>query len=88
MYSMICQITHGMKDDESKIGNLVQVCRERAGLTQEQLASRASITRQHLSAIETGRELSTVETISILLKACGYKFEDCITTPAEEEKLA
>lgn len=66
-----------------QIAKLVALCRKRAGLTQEDLAAKVGITRQHLSQIETGRELSTFDTIAALLIECGYRLVDCIKPPKE-----
>jgi DNA-binding XRE family transcriptional regulator len=47
----------------------VKLWREQRGLTQEELAKRAGISKPYLSQIETGKRQGTVETLSALARA-------------------
>lgn len=52
---------------------LIRLARERAGLTQTQLAARAKVTQQTVSAYETGRKEPTLPTLAALVEAAGYE---------------
>ena len=45
---------------EGSLGKRISACRKRLGLTQEQLAERVDISRQHLGAIEVPNIVRTV----------------------------
>lgn len=46
-----------------KIGTLMQACRERAGLSQEQMAVRLHRTQSYVSKVEKGRQEPDFETV-------------------------
>lgn len=52
-----------MVKDASVLGLLLQKCRQKAGLTQEQLAIRLNRTQSCISKFETGRKLPDIFTI-------------------------
>ncbi len=47
----------------------VKLWRERRGLTQQELADKAGISKPYLSQIETGKRQGTVETLSALARS-------------------
>ncbi|WP_243375162.1 helix-turn-helix transcriptional regulator [Geotalea sp. SG265] len=47
----------------------VKLWREHRGLTQQELATRAGISKPYLSQIETGKRQGTVETLSAIARA-------------------
>lgn len=49
--------------DPRAVGDLISEARHKAGLTQETLSGLAGIGRTHLSAIERGLRLPTLETL-------------------------
>ena len=49
--------------DSKVVGTLIRYERQKAGLTQETLSGLAGIGRAHLSAIERGARLPTLETV-------------------------
>lgn len=51
----------------------IRTARERAGLTQQQLAARASTSQATLSAYERGRKQPSVATLDRLLAAAGTR---------------
>ena len=51
---------------------LLRIARDRAGLTQGQLAADAGVTQQMVSAYETGRRDPTLPTLMRLLRAAGF----------------
>jgi len=65
--------------------SLVREARERAGLTQKQLAERSGIAQSTISAYESGKREPGVEALDRLLRAAGYEltFRRCMPTPEE-----
>lgn len=53
-------------------GELIEVARRRAGLTQEELAERAATSRPTLSAYESGRKSPTLATAERILHVAGF----------------
>lgn len=51
---------------------MVRLARSKAGLTQAELAERAGVTQQTISAYETGRMDPTLETLRRLVAAAGF----------------
>lgn len=49
--------------DPCAVGNIISTVRRKAGLTQETLSGLAGIGRTHLSAIERGLRIPTLETL-------------------------
>ena len=52
---------------------LLRTARDRADLTQQQLADEAGVTQQAISVYETGRQEPTLPTLIKLLAAAGYE---------------
>lgn len=52
---------------------LIRLARQKAGLTQYQLAGRAGVTQQVVSAYETGRMEPTLPSLQRLLAAAGFE---------------
>lgn len=52
---------------------LLRTARDRAGLTQQQLADEAGVTQQAISAYETGRKEPMMPTLIKLLGAAGFE---------------
>ena len=53
-------------------GELVREARRRAGLTQRELAERASTTQSAIARLESGRTSPSFEQVERLLKLCGF----------------
>lgn len=51
---------------------LIRTARHRAGLTQDQLASRAGTSGATLSAYESGRKVPRTDTLGRILRAAGF----------------
>ncbi len=51
----------------------IKVLRDRRGLTQEQLAEKAGVSRTYLARLETGRQDPTLSTLEKLAKALGVR---------------
>ena len=52
---------------------LIRLARSKAGLTQQQLASRAGVSQQVVSAYETGRQEPTLPSLQRLIGAAGFE---------------
>jgi transcriptional regulator with XRE-family HTH domain len=59
----------------SMAGRMVREARQRAKLTQRQLAAKADIPQETIARIERGRVDPRVGTLDRLLEACGYGLE-------------
>lgn len=55
--------------------NAVRYCRIRAGMTQQELATRAGITQPALARIELGQVNPRMDTVRRLLESCGMSLE-------------
>jgi transcriptional regulator with XRE-family HTH domain len=51
----------------------IKSLRERRGMTQEQLAEKAGVSRTYLARLETARQDPTLSTLEKLAKALGVK---------------
>lgn len=67
-------------DTQRIIGSCVRFYRERLGLSQENLASRADISYQYLSGIETGRENFSIGVLQALCNALNIPMRNLIST--------
>jgi transcriptional regulator with XRE-family HTH domain len=54
-------------------GELVREARKRAGLTQAELAARASTTQSAIARLESGRTSPALEQVERLLQLCGFQ---------------
>jgi transcriptional regulator with XRE-family HTH domain len=52
---------------------LIRLARDKAGLTQSELAERAGVSQQAISAYETGRKEPTLPFLQRLLAAAGFE---------------
>lgn len=60
--------------------NPIKVWREYRGLTQQQLANAAGISKPYLSQIETGKRKGTTEILSAIAKALEVSLDDVVPT--------
>jgi len=63
---------------QHRLGRAIRLHRESAGLTLEQLASRAGITYQYLSGVENGRENFTIGVLDRLSTALSTALSDLV----------
>ena len=63
------------------VSSVLQKTRQRAGLTQADLAQRVGTTQSAISRLENGRVRPSIETIERLAKACGATLELRLRTP-------
>jgi len=62
-------------------GNPIKVWREYRGLTQQQLADAAGISKAYLSQIETGKRTGSTEVAASIAKALRLSMDDIVTPP-------
>lgn len=60
-----------MEIDKKLVGNRIKRRRKAAGLTQEALTEQIGLSKNHLSNIERGRYLPTIETMLMVCDALG-----------------
>lgn len=60
------------------LGTELQTARGRAGLTQEQLAVKAGVSREYVSQLENGRKSPTVHVFLRLCRAMGVPASELI----------
>lgn len=60
------------------IGELVRYTRKRAGLTQDELANRAGLTRTSITNLEAGNQQIRVHTLLNLAKALGVSPQELL----------
>ena len=60
------------------MGQELRKARERAGLTQEELAFRAGLSRPYISHLERGLKSPTVATLFLICDALGVRAADVI----------
>ncbi len=61
-------------------GNPIKVWREYRGMTQQQLADKAGISKPYLSQIETGKRTGKTEILSTLAKALDISLDEVVNT--------
>lgn len=57
--------------DPNQIGMQIRSCRQRRGLTQEQLAARAGLSYSTVGRIERGQQNLSIGTLLLILQALG-----------------
>ena len=67
------------------LGDQIRKARLDAGLTQEELAFRAKISRQYVSLLELGEKSPTVSTLEKIARALGVK-ASALLAASEDEK--
>ena len=73
------EVVYAILDGE----NPIKVWREYRGLTQQQLADKAGISKPYLSQIETGKRTGTTEILSAIVKSLDVSLEEVIEREKE-----
>lgn len=68
------EVVHAILDGE----NPIKVWREYRGLTQQQLADKAGISKPYLSQIETGKRKGATDILSAIAKALDVSLDDVV----------
>jgi len=71
-----------MTSDAASAGALIRAARQRAHLSQSELARRAGITQSVVSAYETGSRQPSVATLQRLITAAGFQLDLQLRHPA------
>lgn len=75
------------RTSETQLGNVVRLCRARLGITQEELAWRASMHRSYIADIERGGRNITLRSITALAKALQIRVDRLLSSAALEVEL-
>lgn len=59
-------------------GSPIRVWREYRGMTQQQVAEKAGISKPYLSQLESGQRRGTTEALSAVARALGVSLEDLV----------
>ena len=59
-------------ENKGELADLIRSARERAGLTQTELATRLRTTQSVISRLESGRDEPRLSTLGRLLRTCGF----------------
>lgn len=78
-----------MTDLKSQVATLIRSSRIGRGMTQEQLAEKADMSTQALSALENGRSFPSLQTLVILGEALGFSLSEVVSSNrVSESRLA
>lgn len=58
------------------IGSRIQILRIRSGLTQVELAKRASIHRSYLASVESGERNISLDSLDKIIEALNHNYQD------------
>ncbi len=73
------EVTYALLDGE----NPIRVWRDYRGLTQQQVADEAGISKPYLSQIESGQRNGTTEVLVAIAKALNVSLDDLVISEAE-----
>ena len=73
------EVTFAILDGE----NPIRVWRKHRGLTQQELAQRAGISKPYLSQIETGKRTGTAEVLSDIADALGVTLDEVMAVDGD-----
>ncbi len=74
------EIVYALLDGE----NPIRVWREYRGLTQQQLATQAGISKPYLSQLESGKRHGTTDVLSAIAQALRLNLEDIVVSTSHE----
>lgn len=74
------EVTYALLDGD----NPIRVWREYRGLTQQQVAAQAGISKPYLSQLESGQRKGTTEVLSAIAKALNISLDDLVISEAED----
>jgi len=74
------EVTYAFLDGE----NPIRVWREHRGLTQQQVADTAGISKPYLSQLETGQRKGTAEVLAAIARALSVSLDDLIFSEGED----
>lgn len=74
------EVTYAILDGE----NPIRVWREYRGMTQQQVADKAGISKPYLSQLESGQRKGTTEVLMVIAKALNVSLDDLVASKLEE----
>ena len=74
------EVTYALRDGE----NPLRVWREYRGLTQQQVAEKAGISKPYLSQLESGQRKGTTEVLSAIARALNVSLDDLVASETED----
>ena len=74
------EVTYALLDGD----NPIRVWREHRGLTQQQVAAQAGISKPYLSQLESGQRKGATEVLSAIAKALNISLDDLVMSEAED----
>jgi DNA-binding XRE family transcriptional regulator len=74
------EVTYALLDGE----NPIRVWREYRGLTQQQVAAEAGISKPYLSQLESGQRKGTTDVLAGIAKALNVSLDDLVVSEAED----
>ncbi len=75
------EVTYAILDGE----NPIRVWRKHRGLTQQQVAAKAGISKPYLSQLESGQRKGTTEVLIAIAKVLNVSLDDLVTSEVEGE---
>jgi DNA-binding XRE family transcriptional regulator len=74
------EVTYALLDGD----NPIRVWREYRGLTQQQVAAEAGISKSYLSQLESGQRKGTTTILSAIARALNVSLDDLISEPGDD----
>ena len=74
------QVTYALLDGD----NPIRVWREYRGLTQQQVANEAGISKPYLSQLESGQRKGTTEVLGAIARALNVSLDDLVMSETED----
>ena len=71
-----------MTSEDLTASGLLRQARQRAGMSQVELAARAGVTQSVISAYESGHRQPSVPTLAALIEAAGFELATAVRRPA------
>lgn len=63
---------------DSALGKRIKRLRKKAGLTQEELATKINVSTTHVGLVETGKRRMSLKTLQKVARALGVKVRDIL----------
>lgn len=75
------------REELCRVGYRIKLVRLRKNMTQTELADAIGISKAHISNIENGKTIVTMENLFLIKKALGCDFMELLSDEKQEEKL-
>lgn len=74
------------REELCRVGYRIKLVRLRKNMTQTELADAIGISKAHISNIENGKTIVTMENLFLIKKALGCDFMELLSDDKQEEK--